>query len=73
LSTFGGIEPNLVLIGWTGPGGDSVTTNSRVAISPTTSIDNDYNNTLQFAYLMERDEGMSKCDMMILIRFCYIG
>ena len=50
----------------TGPGGDTITNDSRMTISPTTSSGNDYISTLQFAYLMEGDEGMYTCNAMIL-------
>jgi len=55
-----------VMISWTGPGGIAITTDSRVTISETTSSGNDYISTLQFAYLMEGDEGMYTCNVMIL-------
>ena len=66
VSTVDGVQPHLVLISWVGPGGDTIMTNSRLTITPTTSIGNDYNSTLQFAYLMEGDEGMYTCSVMIL-------
>ena len=43
------VQPHLVLISWTRPGGDTITNDSRVTISPTTSSGNDYISTLQFA------------------------
>jgi len=61
-----GVELSAVMISWTGPGGDPITTDSRVTISATTSSGNDYISTLQFAYLMEGDEGMYTCSVMIL-------
>ena len=39
---------------------------SRVTISPTTSSGNNYTSSLQFTYLMEGDEGMYTCNVMIL-------
>jgi len=49
-----------------GPGGESITNDSRVTISPTTSIGNNFTSNLQFTYLMEGDEGMYTCNVMIL-------
>jgi len=49
-----------------GPGGESITNDSRVIISPTTSSGNNYTSILQFTYLMEGDEGMYTCNVMIL-------
>jgi len=49
-----------------GPGGESITNDSRVTISPTISSDNNYTSILQFTYLMEGDEGMYTCNVMIL-------
>ena len=53
------------MISWMGPGG-AITNDSRVTISLTTSSGNDYTSSLQFTYLMERDEGMYTCNVMIL-------
>ena len=71
VNTVDGVESNLVTINWTGPEG-SYTNDSRI----TTEMDrrelqisethNTYNSTLQFAYLMEGDEGMYTCGVTIL-------
>ena len=66
VGTVSGVEPNSVMISWTRPGGDTITNDSRVTISPITSSGDDYISTLQFAYLMEGDEGMYTCNVMIL-------
>ena len=66
ISTADGVQLHLVLISWVGPGGDTIMTNSRLTITPTTSIGNDYNSTLLFAYLIEGDEGIYTCSVMIL-------
>ena len=74
VNTVHGVESNLVTIIWIGPEG-SYTNNSRVTIemdsreqqiSETPLLDNTYNSTLQFAYLMEGDEGMYSCSVTIL-------
>ena len=57
---------NNVTISWTGPGGGSIISDSRVTISPTTSSSITYTSTLQFTYLMEGDNGTYTCDWMIL-------
>ena len=66
VSTVEGVELSAVMISWTGPGGDTITTDSRVTISATISSGNDFISTLQFAYLMEGDEGIYTCSVMIL-------
>ena len=66
VSTVSGVELSSVMIGWMGPGGESITNDSRVTISPTTSSGNNYTSSLQFTYLMEGDEGMYTCNVMIL-------
>ena len=49
-----------------GPGGSSIMSDSRVAISPTTPSGNNYTSSLQFTYLMKGDEGTYTCNVMIL-------
>ena len=66
VSTVSGVELSSVMISWMGPGEESITNDSRVTISPTTSSGNNYTNSLQFTYLMEGDEGMYTCNVMIL-------
>ena len=66
VSTVSEVELSSVLISWMGPGGESITNDSRVTISPTTSSGNNYTSSLQFTYLMEGDEGMYICNVMIL-------
>ena len=66
VSTVSGVELSSVMISWIGPGGESITNDSRVTISPTTSSGNNYTSSLQFTYLMEGDEGMYTCNVMIL-------
>ena len=66
VSTVSGVELSSVMISWMGPGGKSITNDSRVTISPTTSSGNNYTSSLQFTYLMEGDEGMYTCNVMIL-------
>jgi len=62
VSTVDGVSPNSITISWTGPSGGSITTNSRVTISSTTSS----TSSLEFTYLMEGDEGAYTCNVMIL-------
>ena len=66
VSTVSGVELSSVMISWMGPGEESITNDSRVTISPTTSSGNIYTSSLQFTYLMEGDEGMHTCNVMIL-------
>ena len=65
VNTVSGVELSSVMISWMGAGGDSITNDSRVTISPTTSSGNNYTSSLQFTYLMEGDEGMYTCNVMI--------
>ena len=64
VSTVSGVESSSVMISWMGPGGDTVTNDSRVTINPTTGIR--LMSTLSFTYLMEGDEGMYTCNVTIL-------
>ena len=61
-----GMESSSVMVSWMGPGGGSITNDSRMIISPTTSSGNTYTSSLQFTYLMEGDEGTYTCNVMIL-------
>jgi len=60
------IDVDLVMFNWTGPSGDAITSNSRVTINLTTSNGNTHASSIQFAYLMEGDEGIYMCDVTIL-------
>ena len=67
VSTVDGVEPSSVSISWLGPKG-SFMNNSRITMEGI-QIDehhNIYNSTLQFAYLMEGDEGIYSCSVRIL-------
>ena len=66
VSTVSGVELSSVMISWMGPEGESITNDSRVTISPTTSSGNNYTSSLQFTYLMEGDEGMYTCNVIIM-------
>ena len=66
VSTVSGVELSSVMISWMGPGGESITNDSRVIISPTISSGNNYTSNLQFTYLMEGDEGIYTCNVTIL-------
>ena len=66
VSTVSGVELSSVMISWMGPGGESITNDSRVTISPTTASGNNYTSSLKFTYLMEGDEGVYSCNVVIL-------
>ena len=66
VSTVSGVELSSVMISWMGPGGESITNDSRVTITPTIFSGNNYTSSLQFTYLMEGDEGIYTCNVMIL-------
>ena len=61
-TTVSGVESSSVMISWMGPGGDTITSDSRVTISGTTGLVS----TLNFMYLMEGDEGTYTCNVMIM-------
>ena len=66
VSTVSGVVSSSVMISWKGPGGGSITNDSRVTITPTTFTGNIYTSNLQFSYLMDGDEGTYTCNVMIL-------
>ena len=66
VSTVSGVESSSIMISWMGPGENSIIGDSRVTISPTTSSGNNHTSSLQFTYLMERDEGTYTCNVIIL-------
>ena len=66
VNTVSGVELSSVMIRWMGPGGEFITNDSRVTISPTTFRNNDFISRLHFTYLMEGDEGTYACDVTIL-------
>ena len=66
VSTVSGVELSSVMISWMGPGGESITNDSRMTISPTISSGNNYTSSLQFAYLMEGDEGVYTFSVTII-------
>ena len=73
VNTVDGVESNLVTINWRGPKGSYIN-NSRVTIEmereqlmgEASLYSSTYNSTLQFAYLMEGDEGIYNCSVTIL-------
>ena len=66
VSTVSGVQSSSVLISWMGPGGGSIMNDSRVTISQTTSSGNTYISSLRFTYLLQSDEGIYICNVMIL-------
>ena len=54
------------MISWIGPNGNVNTNNSRIIVNPVTSYGNNFTSGLHFIYLMEGDEGMYTCNVMIL-------
>ena len=65
-TTVSGVELSSVMISWIGPGGVYITNDSRVTINPTSSSGNSYISRLRFIYLIEKDEGVYACNVMIL-------
>ena len=66
-SAVGGVEFSSVTFSWIGPKGNLINTNnSRIIVNPVTSFGSNYTSGLHFIYLMEGDEGMYTCNVMIL-------
>jgi len=66
VSTVSGVQLSSVMISWMGPGGKSISSDGRVFISPVTIDGNHFASSLRFSYLMEGDEGIYTCNVMIL-------
>ena len=67
VSTVSRVESSSVMISWMGPQGNINATRDRVFIgSLTDDGNNTYTRSLQFTYLMEGDEGIYTCKVMIL-------
>ena len=65
-STVSGVEFNSVTISWLGPDGNVITDSSRIIVNPVTSFSSNFTSGLHFIYLMEGDEGIYTCNVMIL-------
>ena len=66
VSTVSGVELSSVLISWMGPGGNAITNDYRIFVTPPDITNNSYTSTLKFKYLMEEDKGIYVCYVMIL-------
>ena len=66
VSTVSGVELSSVMINWMGPDGNVITDSNRIVINRVTTLGNNYTSTLNFIYLMEGDEGIYTCNVMIL-------
>ena len=66
VSATRGVKFSSVMISWMGPAGNLTTNTSRIIVTPVTSFGNNYTSGLHFIYLMERDEGIYTCNVMIL-------
>ena len=65
VSTVNGVKSSSVMISWMGPRG-AITANDRIFIGSVTDDGNNmYSSRLQFTYLMEGDNGMYTCNVMI--------
>jgi len=60
--TVSGVDPSSVMFTWVGPDGNSFANNSRI-LTMTSSVNI---SSIQFAYLMEGDNGTYTCNVMIL-------
>ena len=66
VSTVGGVDLSSVTISWSGPNGSLTTDNSRIIVNPVNSFGDNFTSGLHFIYLMEGDEGIYTCNVMIL-------
>ena len=67
VSTVSGVESSSVMISWRGPGNIATSDGRIFSIGSVTDDGNNmYTRSLQFTYLMERDEGTYTCNVMIL-------
>ena len=66
VSTVSGVQLSSVMISWLGPDGNLITDNSRIIVNPVTPVGNNFTSGLHFIFLMEGDEGLYTCDVMIL-------
>ena len=66
VSTVSGVELSSVTISWMGPREEHFANNSRVLISQIVSSGNHFVSDMRLAYLMEGDEGIYTCTVMIL-------
>ena len=66
VSTVSGVELSSVMISWMGPNGSFTTDSNRIIINPVTSFGNNFTSSIHFIYLMEGDEGIYTCNVMIL-------
>jgi len=64
ITTAIGTDTSEVTLTWVGPEG-VIIEDGRVSIIPTFVDDNIYTTILQFEYLMEGDEGVYSCDVMV--------
>ena len=65
-TTVKGVELNAVNFNWTGPTGNAITNNSRVAILPKYQLQNNFSSELLFDHLSEEDQGNYTCTVVIL-------
>ena len=66
VSTVSGVESSSVTISWMGSDGNLITDSSRIIVNPITASGNNYTSSLNFIYLIEGDEGIYTCNVMIL-------
>ena len=66
VSTVSGVDLNSLIISWNGPTEDPITADCRVTMRLVSSSSNIYTSSLQFDYLMEGDDGIYTCNVMIL-------
>ena len=66
MGTVSGVKLSSVTISWMGPSGNLTTDIGRIIVNPVTSSGDNYTSSIHFIYLMEGDEGIYTCNVMIL-------
>ena len=66
VSTVSGVDLNSLIISWNGPAEDPVTADCRVTTGLVSSSSNIYTSSLRFDHLVEGDDGIYTCNVMIL-------
>ena len=60
------VRSDLLMFMWIKQGEGAITSDDRVTIQPTTSVNNIYMSVLQFDYLIESDGGIYTCNVRFL-------
>ena len=62
-NTSTGLNYNLVMFTWIGPGGNTISSGDRLTVNPTTFSGKNFSSSIQLSYLIEGDEGEYTCNV----------